>query len=82
MGLRFSAGGELDGCADAVAIGFCADELDAQAAIRSGGALGFVSEQINRATIGGDQQVQATVVIDIGVGGAAADAGRSECRPQ
>ena len=31
---------------------------------------------------GGEQQVQATVVIDIGVGGTAADAGRSECRPQ
>ena len=75
LGLRFAADGEFDGCADTVAIGFCADEFDAQAAIRSGGALGFVAEQINRATIGVEQQIQATVVIDIGVGGASAYAG-------
>ena len=82
MSLRFSAGGEFNDCADAIAIGFCTDEFDAQAAIRSDGALRFVAKQINRATIGGEQQVQATVVIDIGVGGTAAYAGRSERRPE
>src|SRR5438034_3016842 len=58
-----------------IAIRFCATEFDAQTAIRSGGALRFVAEQIHRAAVGGEQQIQTTVVIDVGVGGAAPHAG-------
>src|SRR5436309_702049 len=76
--LRLAASSEFDDCADAIAIRFCATEFDAQTAIRSGGALRFVAEQIHRAAVGGEQQIQTTVVIDVGVGGAAPHAGSSE----
>ena len=79
--LGFTRGGEAHNSADAVAVGFCADQFDAQAAIRNGGALSFVSKQVRGASVGGEEQVEAAVIIDIGVGGAASNAGRSESLP-
>ena len=47
-----------------------------------GGALHFIPKQIHRAAVGGKQQVQAAVVIEIRVGGPAPHSGRGECLPK
>src|SRR5258708_1390618 len=80
--LRFATCGQFDGCADAIAIGFCADQLDAQALVRGRIVLRFIPEQIYRAAVSGEQQVRPAIVVDIGIGGAAPHSGRSERLPE
>ncbi len=78
MRLRLATSGEFDGRADAIVVGFCADQFDAQTVIRSGGALRLIPEKIDWAAIRRKQQIQPAIVVDIGVGGATAHAGKSE----
>src|SRR6266436_3519849 len=46
LGLRFSTGGNTHDRSQAIAVGFCADQLDAQALVRRGRALCIVPEQV------------------------------------
>ena len=63
--MRIAAGGELHDATDTIAIGLRADQLDAQAAICCGSALRFVAEQVHRAPIGRQQQIQLAVIVDV-----------------
>ncbi len=74
----FAASGEFYYCADAVAIGFCAHQFYAQAFIGCRRACGFIQKKIGRTAVGGKKKVESAVVVDVGVGGAAADARRVE----
>ena len=80
--LRFSPGRQPHSCPDAIAVGFCAGQLDAQTLVRCRRALCFIPKQIHRAAIGGEKKVQPAVVIEIGVGGAAPHSGSGEGLPE
>src|ERR1700736_2911282 len=63
---------------DAIAIGFIADEFNAQALVGFGGAGSFVVKKIYRTAIRGQQQVEASIVVKISVGSSTANTGRSK----
>jgi hypothetical protein len=63
--LRTASGYELYFGADGVAVAFVANELECQPVILRGG---FIVKEINGAVVGGDDDVDAAVVIDIADG--------------
>ncbi len=68
--MRFSTGGDTHRRSQAIAVGFRANQLDAQALVRRRSALRIISEQVYRTAVRGKEQVQAAVIIEISVGGA------------
>src|ERR1700676_823154 len=75
--LLVAPGGHANDGADAVAVRFCAGEFDAQALV---GAT-LVEVEMRRAAIGHEEDVESTVVIDVGVGGAPCDFRSGEGAP-
>lgn len=74
-GLNLAVGVQVDGGADGVAIGFCADEVEAEAAVS--GEL-VVAIETGGAVVGGEEEIEIAVAVEIGDGETAAYLGLSE----
>src|SRR5271167_918733 len=60
--LLIVSGCDIHDCADAVAVRLCSHQLQAQAAIRPA----LIMEKESWAGVGGDQNIEEAVVVDIG----------------
>src|SRR6266481_4401676 len=73
--LNLAVGVEADSGADGVAIGFCADEVQADAAVSG---LLVVAVEVGGAVVGSEEEIEIAVAIEIGNGEAATDFGLGE----
>ena len=73
--LRAGGGGEFDLCADGVAVAAMADEQQGEPVV---GGFDFVAEDVGGATVGGDDGVDAAIVVEVSGGEASCDPGLLE----
>jgi len=78
-GLDLAVGVKVDVCADGVSIGFRADQMKADAAVSG---LLIVAVEIGGTVIGGEEEIEIAVAIEIRDGEAAAYFGLGETAPE